>query len=453
MMPNEHRLWLKIVLSSSAYVPLRSSWIEQWPKINLLHPWAVIAVEWLGMVDNSPVIVVGMGPVGTVLAVALAQQGIPIVLLEKSNSPELDQRSATIHPPTLEMLDELGITERIMPLGLRSSVVRHWDRVTGEKIADFDMSVLAPDTRYPFVLQYEHYKLVRLLLEDLKSMPGVEMHFGVEVVEVDGGETPVVTARDAEGKEMHFVGSFVVGADGGRSAVRKSAGIAFDGFTYEERFLKVMTPFDFAAGNSAYALRNFFSDPDEWCNLFKVIGEGPPGLWRVVFPAKIAETNEEALDPANIQRRLKRFLPSDHDYEIASSAIYSVHQRVAETFLRGHIILVGDAAHLNNPIGGMGMNGGIHDAINLSEKLARVWRGDEGEELLGLYDRQRRGVAIDFVQAQTIRNKKQLEERDPEVRRRNLAALRETAQDPVRCRAHLRAASLIDSVEASYNIS
>jgi len=404
------------------------------------------------MVDRLPVIIVGMGPVGTVLAVALAQQGIPIVLLEKNISPELDQRSATIHPSTLEMLNELGVTERIMPLGLRSSVVRHWDRVTGEVIADFDMSVLAADTRYPFVLQYEHYKLVRLLLEDLRSMPDVEIHLGVEVVDVDVGGTPAVTARDVDGKEMHFVGSFVVGADGGRSAVRKSAGIAFDGFTYEERFLKVMTPFDFAAGNSAYALRNFFSDPEEWCNLFKVTGEGPPGLWRVVFPAKIAETNEEALDPTNIQGRLKRFLPSDHDYEIASSAIYSVHQRVARTFLSGPIILVGDAAHLNNPIGGMGMNGGIHDAINLSEKLARVWRGQASEELLGLYDRQRRTVAVDFIQAQTIRNKKQLEERDPEVRRRNLATLREIAQDPVRCRAHLRAASLIDSVEASYSI-
>lgn len=405
------------------------------------------------MAERLPIIIVGMGPVGTVLAVALAKRGVPLILIEKEATPEPDQRSATIHPPTLEMLDDLGITERIMPLGLRSSVIRHWDRVSGEIVADFDMAALAPDTRYPFVLQYEHYKLVRLLVGDLAAMPGVEMHFGTEVIDVVDGETSAVVVRRADGSEARFAGAYIVGADGGRSAVRKAARIAFEGFTYEERFLKIMTPFDFGAGSSSYALRNFFSAPGEWCNLFKVRGEGPPGLWRAVFPVPPEEGDDEALSREGIQRRLKGLRPSDEDYEVASASIYKVHQRVAEIFRHGRILLVGDAAHLNNPIGGMGMNGGIHDAVNLAGKLADVWRGDAGEELLDLYDRQRRTVAIDYIQAQTMRNKRMLEERDPDVRKRNIDALRETAIDPVRRRAHLRAASLIDSVEASYKIS
>lgn len=404
------------------------------------------------MIAKRPVIIVGMGPVGVILAYALHRHDIPVVILEKNEDMVEDQRAATIHPPTLEMLDDLGITERIMPLGLQSAVVRHWDRVTGAMIADFDMEVLSEDTRYPYVLQYEHYKLVRLVHGLLEKAPGVEIMFGATVVDVDNSETPSVTVRMPSGEEKIISGSYVVGADGGKSVVRKSADIAFDGFTYDERFLKIMTPYDFGAGQSRYALRNFFSDPNEWCNLFKVRGEGPPGLWRVVFPARIGETDEEALDYVNVQGRLKKFLPGEADYELSSLSIYHVHQRVAATFRKGHVLLVGDAAHLNNPIGGMGMNGGIHDAINLADKLVRVLRDGEPDDLLDLYDRQRRTIAVDYVQAQTIRNKKMLDERDPEIRARNIAGLKEMVQDRVRARAYLRATSLIDSVEASLRI-
>lgn len=405
------------------------------------------------MIEQRPVIIVGMGPVGAILAYALHRHDIPIVILEKNDEIVEDQRAATIHPPTLEMLDELGITERIMPLGLRSDLVRYWDRVTGEIVADLNMEALSEDTRYPYVLQYEHYKLVRLVHGLLEGAPGVEIVFGATVVDISNGGIPAVTARMPSGEERTILGSFIVGADGGKSVVRKSGGIAFGGFTYDERFLKIMTPYDFSAGQSRYALRNFFSDPDEWCNLFKVRGDGPPGLWRVVFPARIGETDEEALDYASVQGRLKRFLPGKADYELISLSIYHVHQRVASSFRKGRVLLVGDAAHLNNPIGGMGMNGGIHDAINLADKLVKVLVDGESHDLLDLYDRQRRTVAVDYVQTQTIRNKKMLDERDPEVRRRNLDALKEMAQDRERVRAYLRATSLIDSVEASLRIN
>ena len=404
------------------------------------------------MIEKRPVIIVGMGPVGVILAYALHRQDVQVIILEKNEEMVEDQRAATIHPPTLEMLDDLGVTERIMPLGLQSPVVRHWDRVTGEVVADFDMEVLSEDTRYPYVLQYEHYKLVRLVHGLLEAAPGVEIVFGANVVDVANSNMPSVTFRLPSGEERTVSGSYIVGADGGKSVVRKSADIAFDGFTYDERFLKIMTPYDFSVGQSRYALRNFFSDPNEWCNLFKVRGEGPPGLWRVVFPARVGETDEEALDYGSVQGRLKTFLPDETDYELSSLSIYHVHQRVAAVFRKGRVLLVGDAAHLNNPIGGMGMNGGIHDAINLADKLVRVLHGDAPDDLLDLYDRQRRTIAVDYVQAQTIRNKKMLDERDPEIRSRNLAALKEMVQDRARARAYLRATSLIDSVEASLRI-
>ena len=132
---------------------------------------------------------------------------------------------------------------------------------------------------------------------------------------------------------------------------------------------------------------------------------------------------------AGIQRRLQRIHQKSGDYEIPYYALYAVHQRVAETFNKGRVLLAGDCAHVNNPIGGMGMNGGIHDAINLAEKLADVWFGRAEAAVLDRYTRQRRKAQVDYVQAQTIENKKTLEEKDPAVRRRHLDELRRTSED------------------------
>ena len=124
--------------------------------------------------------------------------------------------------------------------------------------------------------------------------------------------------------------------------------------------------------------------------------------------------------------------------------LYVTHQRVAARFRHGRVLLAGDAAHVNNPIGGMGLNGGIQDAVNLADKLARIILERESERLLDLYDRQRRTVAIEFVQEQSIANKKRLEAADPQLRKRNLDELRATAADPVRARAFLLRTAMIE---------
>jgi 3-(3-hydroxy-phenyl)propionate hydroxylase len=163
--------------------------------------------------------------------------------------------------------------------------------------------------------------------------------------------------------------------------------------------------------------------------LFKVKGWGPPGIWRGVFPVSDKETDEEAVSMAGIQRRLQGIHQKSGDYEVPYYGLYAVHQRVAATFNKGRILLAGDCAHVNNPIGGMGMNGGIHDAINLAEKLSDVWFGRSEESVLDRYTRQRRKAQVDYVQAQTIQNKKNLEEKDPVIRRGHLDQLRRTSED------------------------
>jgi 3-(3-hydroxy-phenyl)propionate hydroxylase len=165
-----------------------------------------------------------------------------------------------------------------------------------------------------------------------------------------------------------------------------------------------------------------------------------------VFPTRIDETDEEALSDISVQGRLQKFFPKSGDYEIAHRNLYVTHQRVAASFVKGRVLLAGDAAHVNNPIGGMGLNGGIHDAMNLTEKLAPVWKGDASIEELARYDVQRRTTAIRFVQAQTIQNKKRLEENDPDVRQANLNELRDTASDPVRAKEFLMGTAMLTSV-------
>jgi 3-(3-hydroxy-phenyl)propionate hydroxylase len=133
-------------------------------------------------------------------------------------------------------------------------------------------------------------------------------------------------------------------------------------------------------------------------------------------------------------------------YEIAHRTLYSVHQRVAQSYRRGRVFLAGDAAHLNNPLGGMGMNGGVHDAFNLAEKLAAVIRGEKPVEELERYERQRRPVALEYVNRITIANKHHLEMRDAEEQRRWRAELAHAASDRAAQRDYMLRISMIASL-------
>jgi 3-(3-hydroxy-phenyl)propionate hydroxylase len=301
------------------------------------------------------------------------------------------------------------------------------------------------------VLQFEQYKLVRKVLALYGDRPGFDVRFSHTVTGLtQHADHVAVAVALPDGARGTIRASWLVGCDGGRSTVRKEAGIDFVGFTYPEKFIKIGTYFDFLAHDGRVAIRNYFSDPGEWCNLFKVAGEPPkPPIWRFVVPMRVDETDDEAKSHDGMQARLKRFFPRDADYEIAYANIYTVSQRVAATFNKGRVLLAGDAAHVNNPIGGMGLNGGIHDAVNLAPRLAAIWKGEAGPELFDLYTRQRHKAATDFTQAQTIANKKQLEERDPAMRAKRLDELRRVGEDRAAARAYMRRAQLIDSVAAA----
>jgi 3-(3-hydroxy-phenyl)propionate hydroxylase len=403
--------------------------------------------------DNR-VIVAGAGPVGAVVTLALIKKGIPVTLVEQLPDAAEDQRAATIHTSTVEMLVDLGLEKEMFSDdasgGMQSPLFHFRDRATGELIAVFDISLLKGEVPYPYVVQWEQYKIVHAALPTIKASGLGEVRFSNKLVGLQQTADHVEAAvTNAAGETETLRGKYLIGTDGGSSTVRRLAGIAFEGFTWPERFIKIGTSFDFGATGKGYCTRNYFFDPDEWLNLFKVKGYGPPGIWRGVLPVPEAETDEQALRMENIQRRLQRIHQKSGDYEIPYYALYAVHQRVAATFNKGRVLLAGDCAHVNNPIGGMGMNGGIHDAVNLAEKLADIWFGRADASVLDRYTRQRRKAQVDYVQAQTIENKRKLEEKDPAIRRRHLDELRRTSEDITLHKKFLYRSSLIDSLNSA----
>jgi 3-(3-hydroxy-phenyl)propionate hydroxylase len=394
--------------------------------------------------EKRRILIAGGGPVGLLCAWLLGRRGLPVRLFDNNSGLQADPRAATTHPATLDLLSEDGLDNDMARVGLVAPVFQFWDRPSQQLVAQFDHATLKDDTRHPFVVQCEQFKTAKLLQDRLRAYPNVELLFDHEAIDVSQSPHAVtVQVREPSGVASHS-GGYLIGADGGRSTVRRRSGIKFEGFTWPERFIVLTTPYDFEA-ERGYCYRSYFADPGAWCNCFKVSADGPPGLWRTVYPTDPAQSEQEILSDAGVQACMQSFFPSPRPFEIVHRNLYVTHQRVAETFRKGRVLLAGDAAHVNNPIGGMGLNGGIQDAVNLSDKLVRVLLDAASERLLDLYDLQRRTVAIEFVQEQSIANKKRLEARDPKTRQRNLDELRETVADPERARQFLLRTSMIAS--------
>src|ERR1700704_2889439 len=322
------------------------------------------------MPTERPVLVAGAGPVGCITALALARRGIPVPLLEAEARVNDAPRAATTHAATLEMLDELGLVDEVTSRGLIEPKFGIWDRASREVIVEFDFGTLANDTRFPYVIQCEQHKLANMTIERLRSHPHARVEFSTRVTAVEQFDDRVEVVVDTASGARRLVGSYLIGADGGRSTVRKALDIEFEGYTHPERFLVLTTPFAFDV-EYAQCSRNYFSDPDEWCALFKVTGDDGSGLWRVLFPTRQEETDAQALDEEAVQARLQQFFPKRGPYPVVHRNLYNVHQRVAAAFRQGRVFLAGDSAHVNNPLGGLGLNFGIHDAVELSTRLGR----------------------------------------------------------------------------------
>lgn len=401
---------------------------------------------------SKQVVIIGAGPVGLCLALALTQSGVPVTIIETLNqSNYLDQvpRAGTNHPATLEMFDRIGLYEKIEPRGFRAPLFHYWDRGGPKLVAEFDHALLKSETKFPYVLQCERIKIceeaLALALKDPLCTVMMDTTFQSFTQDANG---IVAIAQTADGEEVRIEGSYIISAEGARSLVRRDLDIDFEGFTYPDRTLNIEVVHDFR--QYGFADRNYISDPDEWSNLFR--WAGPPERWRVHFPTNPDDDPDEITKLEALEARLQAFMPKSGAYDIRGSNLYTVHQRVAATFRKGRALLVGDSAHVNSPIGGMGMNSGIHDAFNLADKLVSILHHHEDDIVLDRYDRQRRKIAVDHTQAQTIRNKRLLQEKDPAIRQKNQDDLKRTAGDPELARKFLLRTSLLQSVRDAAEI-
>src|SRR5262245_18814843 len=393
------------------------------------------------MSSDDRVLIAGAGPVGLVAAAALVRRGIPVTVFEAAPTLSEESRASTFHPPSLDLLDELGFAADLIAQGLRAPRFQYRSRRDGV-IARFDFAAIADATRHPHRLQAEQFKLTRIIHASLAGNPKYQIEFDQRVCGLAQDVAGVtVHLQSGDGAIAERRGRWLIGADGARSDVRAALAVEFEGFTWPERFLVVSTPFDFYGVIPDLDAVSYVADPDQWHFLLEI-----PGAWRLMFPIPPGVPDEVATSHSFAQAQLANVVPGLGNYEIIHTTLYRVHQRVAKSFRAGRVFLAGDAAHINNPLGGMGMNGGIHDALNLTDRLARVWRGECAPSELDRYDRQRRGVTLEYVQTHSIANKRNLEAREPAERDRFRDEMRATAAGPARTRAYLERVSMIASL-------
>ncbi|WP_262849107.1 FAD-dependent oxidoreductase [Mumia quercus] len=386
---------------------------------------------------TNEILVVGAGPVGLTTALVLARSGHAVTVLEAGESLSSESRASTYHPPTLEMLAELGVLDELIERGIVSQAFQYRDRESGP-VAELDLGILSEDTPYPFRVQCEQSKLTPILLDRLLRHDGCVVEFGEAATSVEQADDRV-TVTTASGRS--WSADWVVGADGASSVVRKSTGAAFEGITYPERFLVASTTEDLASVLPGIADVNYVFDPHEWLVLLKT-----PEHWRILFPTDPNSPAEVEVDAERVQERLRGVADLGRPWQLLHASLYHVHQRVAERFRTGRVLLVGDAAHVNNPLGGMGMNSGIHDAVLTARALADVLTGEADLAALDTVVEGRRDVALSYVRTVTHDNWKQLREQDPAARAAHHAELRALAADPAASRAYLRRTSMIDSL-------
>jgi len=390
-------------------------------------------------IGTSPVIIVGGGPVGLSLAWRLDQAGIAVKLFEAEDEIADQLRASTFHPPTLDMFDASGITAEIIAKG---QVTPRWQirMLSTAERAEFDLGVLSNDTAHPYRLQCRQAELSRAILARLSK--GVA-HFGAHVSAVAQDACGVTITVDGE----EIRGSVLVGCDGARSIVREAVGATFDGDTYPETTILVTTHFPFENHIEGLSGVNYIWKPNGTFSLLRL-----PDLWRISLHPAEGQGVEAAMEDDAVRAQVRSVIPDAGDIDIVEKRVYRVHRRVASQYRRARMFLAGDAAHLNSPKGGMGMNGGIHDAWSLADKLIAV-AGGADDDLLDRYERQRRVIAHDDIVMQADKNRARMNTTDETARRAHLRELQQIAADPAHARVFLRKSSMIDGLKRAEGIA
>lgn len=375
------------------------------------------------MVD-SDVLIVGAGPVGLITALGLAQAGVSVVVLDAADDVLDEPRGMTYHWAALAGLERLGLLADASALGY----LKHdWSAQvfrTGERLS-MDIGILKDDVRHPYSLVLGQDALARVVIQHLERHANAQVLWGHAISRFEQDDTGV-TARVASSAGAHDLRArWLVGADGARSLVRSQLGLNFEGMTWGERFVATNCRGQY----EDHFVSGYLIDRQYGAVVHQIT---PDGLWRHTY-AESLDLPEDSIE----QRMAEYFsvvLPNEgFDHEIVQWRHYRMHQRSAETYRVGRVLLAGDAAHITNPTRGFGLVGGMFDAFTLTEALVAILLDGSDDALLDEYARARKQVFWDYTTPISSESKRLVFEPTEE----RLEGFRRIAADPEKTRSYL----------------
>jgi 6-hydroxy-3-succinoylpyridine 3-monooxygenase len=351
------------------------------------------------MTHTTPVedvIIVGGGPTGFICALGLAQAGARVTVIEAEPRIVDSPRAAVYHWSVVEGLERLGIREEVERTGFTKQDYTYLVHKTRERI-DFSLDVLNGRTPYPYNIHLGQHRLAEIALRRLEQHPQTSVHFNTRLTHLSQDESGVtLKVMTPEGaREMRAV--WVIGADGAGSTVRRQLGLDFDGMTWPERFVATNLYFDFEQYH--YARATFLIDETFGAVIAKLDNQG---LWRCTY------MENASLPEESVRERLPRvydaILPGAN-YSIERVTPYRMHQRSAPRYRVGRVVLVGDAAHVTNPTGGLGLTSGLFDCFALYPALSAVVLDGADAAVLDRYSDSRRDIFLNRISPQSSANK------------------------------------------------
>lgn len=396
--------------------------------------------------DNKPVVIAGAGPVGLFAAVLLVRAGHRVLVLEKNDGLALDMRASTFHPATLDLLEPIGLAD---PLVFRGSITQGWQyMVHGTKQhAVFDLECISDATGFPFRLQCEQFHFSNIAVEFLVSSPLFEIRFAHEISAVENRWGGIRVRVDRPGGESDIRGSWLIASDGAHSAVRSLLGLPFERRTSPAASVSLVLDHPFEHDIPGIIGVNYVWTETGYYSLKQI-----RDLWRFAYVPDPAHSARQALSDEVIQSRLQSVFPSSEPYRVLNRNYYRLKQGCLDSFRHGNVLFAGDAAHLDSPAGGFGMNAGIHDAQCLVEHLVPVLNGED-HRLLDRYSRRRRTIVTEDVRKLVTQSEQWRCERNPGRRAQIWEALREIVSDPVKTREYLLNSSMIRSRQREQEIT
>lgn len=394
---------------------------------------------------NKPIIITGAGPVGLFCAVLLTEAGFPVIVFEKGSGLSMDMRASTFHPATLDLIQPLGLAHALVA---RGSIASRWQYMIHgtQKRAVFDLDAISDLTEHPYRLQCEQFHFTELALEKLKKNPLFEMRFNSEVREIYEDEDGVsLRVCDHRGSAECWT-PWLIAADGGKSTVRKFLGLAFEGSVFPKTSITLVLDYPFQNDVEDLLGVNYVWTDSGHYSLMQI-----RDLWRLSYSPDQDQSVEEALSEPVAQSNVQAIFPRSTPYTLLQRNYYTLQQRCLDSFRVGRVLFAGDSAHLNSPAGGMGMNGGIHDANCLVEHLIPVLQGED-DKLLDRYSRRRRSIALEEVQRLSARNYRRHRETEPQKRAQIWQKLQDTVNDREEMREFLLDSSMIRSLQREKEI-